>query len=165
MKCTILSLFAFAVLIGTQPIASASTISWVDFSTYPVGAQSHTGISSSDGLTLDVTFSNTTNTSADSPSNFVGSLNDPLWPFDNSDLSALRIQAPAPFDAILRFDFTSSGGLPIGGSLSIIDFEHASSTATFTGFLNGSAVPVNWAYSFYQITGVNVAPPIWNSSL
>ena len=158
---------ACAIIFIGFAVSSAShsaPIQWVDFSGYPTGTLSQSGLSSSDGLEITAPFSNDTNIRATTPDGFAVLLDDPAWPFDNSDLSTLFVIGNGTINTDLTFDFTSAGGLPSGGSLAIVDLERLGSSVTLAGFVNGFEVPVNWSAAFYQTAGVNVDPPIWNPS-
>ncbi len=158
------SVWAFAQLFLFAPSVSAEEIHWVDFSGWPVESLSETNLSSTSGLTLDATFSNTSNMRGGKPESRVAVIDDPAWPFDNNDVSNLTVlsQQGTTLTTTLTFEFTSTGGLPSGGSIAIIDFEFTGSSVKLTGLQNGQPVPVNWQVAFYQTDGVDVTPPVWD---
>lgn len=143
--------------------ALAATVDWVDFSTYATGASSQGGFTSSDGLSVSASFSNLTNFSATSPAPLVAIIDDPLWPFENASVSMLTAYgSSADIATQLTLAFDSSGGLPAGGSVAIVDLEFSTSSVALIGLVNGSTVPVTWGFASYQVEGGNVLPPVWN---
>lgn len=151
----------FALPAGT----SANLVNWVDFGPYTPGAQSQAGLTSADGLEVTASFSNLDNFDPAFPAAGSPELNDPTWPFDNTQISTLRVfadQFTSTITTELTLDFTNPGGLPVGGSLGVLDLEQSGSSVQLTGLLNGQEVDVDWNVSFFQTTGVDVGQPDWN---
>lgn len=145
----------------------AETIHWVDFLSYPAGQLQANGLTSADGLEVDVSFSNTQNMRSGAPSGASAIIDDPQWPFKNDVISALFIisSGSSTLTTTLGFDCVSLGGLPAGGSIGVVDLELIGTSATFLGFRNGSMVPVNWDVSYFQTADVDMPQPAWNPEL
>jgi hypothetical protein len=164
MKSKTLGLLAVGLLAGPIP-ARAVTIDWVDFSSYTSGSASQAPFTSSDGLSLAVSFSDLTNFAAAYPGPAEAVVSDPLWPFENSSVSSLiAFGDVAPISTTLTFAFDNEGGLPVGGSVAIADLEEINSSVAIVGLVDGVPVPVSWSLAFYSVAGDNSTPPIWDPS-
>ncbi len=161
---------AAALMLGAAPEALAETIGWVDFSSYVVGAQSQSGLSSPSGLQVDASYSNLDNfntVEVPSPGPFTATIADLSWPFQNVIVPGL-FDAPEflgsgpPILTQLTFQFTNPGGLAAGGSIAVMDLEDFSAFVTISGLSGGVAVPVSWNFASYSVLGNNVEPPIWD---
>jgi hypothetical protein len=143
----------------------AEEISWVDFSLWPAGSLSYSGLSDTNGLTLDCVFSPVSNMRTGRPVSSSGVIDDSRWPFSNNSMSTLSFisRQGTTLTTTLRIDFTSVGGLPTGGSIGIGDLELKSSAVTVIGISNEVPVAVDWAISFYQTEGVQSPPPVWDA--
>lgn len=163
------------IALGACGMANAATINWVDFSTWEAGT--HDGgtgnpFSSSDGLTVDPLFTDTAGTIRPTyPKYLATTLDDGSWPFTNDlvpSVVTIGTIEGGNFATTLTMDFTNMGGLPIGGSVGIIDLELEGSSVTLTGYqFDGfvyNPVAVDWTPAFYQTTGVDVDPPMWDDA-
>lgn len=139
-------------------------ISWIDFFLWNTGSLSQNNLAASNGLTLNASFSGVSNMGAGSPWGDSFLVNDPAWPFSNNVIPYVGVQSSGSttLTTTLTLDFTSTGGLPSGGSIGIADLEDPSSSVTLTGLSGGSTVSVDWAIAFYQTLGVQSPPPAWN---
>lgn len=165
-------LVGILALTSSAPTAvQADSLGWVDLSGYVVGAQSQGGLTSASGLQVDLGFSNLDNfNTVEFPSPFPtqATLDDPSWPFDELDVSALSIVpsllgAGPPISTQLTFEFTNPGGLAAGGSIAVMDLEFGpENTVAFAGFSGGAPVPVNWSFASYAVAGEDVDPPLWD---
>lgn len=145
--------------------AGAATVDWVSFAGYTPLSLSQSGFTSPDGLVVDVAFSNVTGFAASAPVALAAILDDPAWPFTNSDVALLVITGPGGGSDIstqMTLSFSNPGGLPAGGSVAIADLETAGTSVTISGFANDAPVSVNWALANYEVTGSNVPSPTWN---
>ncbi len=146
--------------------AVSETIDWVDFSAYPAGAASQDDLAAADGLVVTASFSTLVNIRPGWPVGAASTVDDPTWPFVNDQISGLGLISAFGTTLVttLRFDFTSPGGLPAGGSVGIFDLEDPSSSIQLTGFVDGQAIEPVWAVSLYQTLGVQAPPPAWSPS-
>lgn len=145
--------------------AGAATVDWVSFSGYTPLSLSQGGFTSPDGLVVDVAFSNVTGFAASAPVALTAILDDPAWPFTNTDVPLLVVTGPGGGSDIstqMILSFSNPGGLPAGGSVAIADLETAGTSVTISGFANDAPVAVNWALANYEVTGSNVPFPTWN---
>ncbi len=159
-----LTLLCVSSNISINNVAKAEDISWVDFSNYVDGELSGTGFSSPDGLVLDVEFLDPTGFRSGFPSSISATIDDLDWPFDNTEVLTLGFISPVGENqsSTMRVDFTNNGGLPVGGSIAVVDLEKPLSSITFRGLANGVEVPVNWSLSYYETTDFNLPQPIWD---
>ena len=137
MKKEFLTALLFSL--ASNPLTYGSEISWVDFSSWPAESTSRTALSSSTGLALDAEFAGTMNMRSGVPVGVTQTVADALWPFSNSDFPGVSVISVSPFvlSTTLTFDFTSSGGLPAGGSIAVVDLESIGSSVQLTGFKSG----------------------------
>lgn len=157
---------ALAIAVSASQAVQAATIEWVDFSTFVPGAQSQSGFSSTNGLQVDVSFSNLNGFNPGFPAGIAtGTIDDPSWPYQNSDvppsISVVGNQG-IPISTTLTLEFTNPGGLRAGGALAIMDLEFLASSVMVTGIAGGDVVPVSWTFTSYSVAPSNVAPPVWN---
>lgn len=147
--------------------ASSATVDWVSFAGYTPLSLSQGGFTSTDGLVVDVAFSNVTGFAASAPVALTANLDDPAWPFTNNDVPLLVVTGPgggSDINTQMILSFSNAGGLPAGGSLAIADLEAAGTSVTISGFANGLPVAVNWLLVNYEVTGSNVPFPTWNAA-
>lgn len=147
--------------------ADAATVDWVSFAGYTPLSLSQGGFTSPDGLVVDVAFSNVSGFAASSPVPLTVVLDDPAWPFTNTDVPLLVVTGPGGGSDIstqMILHFSNAGGLSAGGSVAIADLETAGTSVTISGFASGAPVAVNWSLANYEVTGSNVPFPAWNSA-
>lgn len=115
-------------------------------------------------IKTDVSITNATNLRTDFPQPSTVTLDDPGWAFGNDSLPALVTisEDPSSFSGNLLFEFTSAGGLPVGGSLGIIDLERVGSSVRLTGLQGEEAVDVDWQVAFFQTAGIDSEQPVWD---
>lgn len=166
MKSLVITSTALCCLFAAE--TRADQISWVDFSSWHTGSLTQSGLTDSQSLIMDATFSNMVNLRSNGPTSGTGVIDDSAWPFSNNEVSCVGVIAQlgssSPLTGELLFSFTSSGGLPAGGSIGIFDLENTSSSVRLTGFQGGSEVDVNWTYAPYNTNDADAPDAIWNSS-
>jgi hypothetical protein len=158
-------LCAPVAVLFAQPVAAA-TVDWVSFAGFPPSGLSRTGLTSPDGLVVDVAFSNITGFASIAPAALTAVLDDAAWPFENQNVPVLVATGSGngpDINTVLTLTFTNPGGLPAGGSLAILDLETAGTTVTIQGLVNDNLVPVSWGVAQYDVSGSNVPAATWNS--